>query len=213
MLMAIKYFSYVIPRDYGFAPNPFGRECTLATCKPKIRKTAKIGDWIFGTSSIANGLNSKIIYIMEVEKILQFDTYYQADEFQYKKPIMNGSLKQMYGDNIYHRTLTEHGKRIWLQDNSHHSLPDGNPNLLNIERDTKITDKVLISQNFYYFGSNGVAIPEELVGMVCKKGPGHKYINEKYAKQLIDIIKSQYEVGINGDPLMFKNEFHRYNGK
>ena len=33
-----KGYSYIITRDYGFAPNPFGGVCTLATCKPKIRK-------------------------------------------------------------------------------------------------------------------------------------------------------------------------------
>ena len=34
-------------RDYGFAPNPFHRTCTLATCKPDIRSSAYAqGDWI-----------------------------------------------------------------------------------------------------------------------------------------------------------------------
>ena len=36
-------------RDYGFAPNPFFGFCTLANCKPKIRKSANVGDWIIGT--------------------------------------------------------------------------------------------------------------------------------------------------------------------
>ena len=36
-------YSYVITRDYGFAPNPFGGICTLATCKPGIRNHAKVG--------------------------------------------------------------------------------------------------------------------------------------------------------------------------
>ncbi|WP_225761747.1 hypothetical protein [Acinetobacter sp. Marseille-P8610] len=34
----MKIFSYVVSRDFGFAPNPFFNFCTLATCKPKIRK-------------------------------------------------------------------------------------------------------------------------------------------------------------------------------
>jgi hypothetical protein len=40
-----------VARDYGFAPNPFFGVCTLATCKPKIRKAAAIGDWVVGTGS------------------------------------------------------------------------------------------------------------------------------------------------------------------
>ena len=47
----MKLFSYVVARDYGFAPNPFFSTCTLATCKPKIRRTASVGDWIIGTGS------------------------------------------------------------------------------------------------------------------------------------------------------------------
>lgn len=41
-------YAYSITRDFGFAPNPFHGICTLATCKPRIRKAANIGDWILG---------------------------------------------------------------------------------------------------------------------------------------------------------------------
>jgi hypothetical protein len=37
-------FVYVVKHDGGFAPNPFHGFCTLACCKPKIRKGAKEGD-------------------------------------------------------------------------------------------------------------------------------------------------------------------------
>ena len=46
----MEYYSYVIKRDFGFAPNPFGEFCTLATCKPVIRKVANVNDWVFGIS-------------------------------------------------------------------------------------------------------------------------------------------------------------------
>ena len=51
----MRLFSYVVARDYGFAPNPFFGVCTLATCKPIVRRVAAIGDWIVGTGSKANG--------------------------------------------------------------------------------------------------------------------------------------------------------------
>ena len=47
----MRLHSYVVARDYGFAPNPFFGVCTLATCKPKIRSAAKLGDWVMGTGS------------------------------------------------------------------------------------------------------------------------------------------------------------------
>ena len=34
----MKLYSYIVARDFGFAPNPFYGFCTLATCKPKIAK-------------------------------------------------------------------------------------------------------------------------------------------------------------------------------
>lgn len=71
----MKYFSYVISRDYGFAPNPFFGFCTLATCKPKIRENAQIGDWIFGTGSVALGCKDKLIYAMQVTNKITYDTY------------------------------------------------------------------------------------------------------------------------------------------
>lgn len=44
----LKLYSYVVARDFGFAPNPFHGYCTLATCKPDIRATASVGDWVIG---------------------------------------------------------------------------------------------------------------------------------------------------------------------
>ena len=48
----MKIYSYIVKRDYGFAPNPFYGYCTLATCKPVIRKHAEIGDIIVGIGKI-----------------------------------------------------------------------------------------------------------------------------------------------------------------
>ena len=45
-------FSYVIEHDLGFAPNPFHGACTLACCKPVIRKRAQLGDYILGTGAV-----------------------------------------------------------------------------------------------------------------------------------------------------------------
>lgn len=44
----MRVFTYVLDHDTGFAPNPFHGWCTLAGCKPVIRRTARIDDWIVG---------------------------------------------------------------------------------------------------------------------------------------------------------------------
>src|SRR6266853_812342 len=148
-LLNMRLYSYVIARDYGFAPNPFYGVCTLATCKPKIRATAKIGDWVIATGSKPNKLEGRLVYAMNVEEILTFDQYWEDPRFRQKRPLLNGSLKQRYGDNIYHRDKKT-GK--WVQENSHHSLVNGNPNPGNIKRDTGTTIRVLLGGKYGYWG-------------------------------------------------------------
>ena len=205
-----KYYSYVIPRDFGFAPNPFGGYCTLATCKPDIRASAEIGDWIFGTSSIAGKKTPKLIYAMQVTNKTTFNEYYNSPDFQYKKPVMNGSLKKMYGDNIYHHNQTG----VWLQDNSHHSLENGEINPHNLKKDTSTTVSVLISNIFYYFGIKAFEIPQNLIVDFCKTGQGHRYVDENIALQILKYIQEDYNTGLIGFPAMFEGEqFIRYDGQ
>lgn len=73
----MKLYTYIITRDYGFAPNPFYGCCTLATCKPRIRKAAQKDDWIIGFGSLANDsmLKNKIIFAMRVDGKMTFDEY------------------------------------------------------------------------------------------------------------------------------------------
>jgi hypothetical protein len=61
-----------------------------------------------------------------------------------------------FGDNIYHHD--EDGD--WVQEDSHHSLPGGEVNLVNLRDDTQ-TDQVLVSNEFWYFGADAPLIPEQ----------------------------------------------------
>lgn len=80
----LELFSYVIARDYGFAPNPFFGCCTLATCKPNIRRVAEIGDWIVGTGSAARKRKGFLIFAMCVNETMQFNEYWEDPRFQQK---------------------------------------------------------------------------------------------------------------------------------
>ena len=152
-------YSYVVRYDSGFAPNPFYRYCTLATCKPTIRKYAQIGDWIVGSGSAEKKKkqDGKLVYAMRVTEALSHNEYYDDSRFQRKKPILTGSRKQARGDNIYHFANNQ-----WTQHDSFHSNPGGEQNEEHTYRDTRV-DRILVSDNFIYFGSNGPLIPEELV--------------------------------------------------
>jgi hypothetical protein len=166
-------FSYVVARDYGFAPNPFGGYCTLATCKPDIRASAQVGDWIVGTGSATQGRAGYLVYAMKVEETCTFDEYWNDPRFESKKPNLHASKMLAFGDNIYHHDVNGN----WIQVDSHHSYHDGTPNDANIERDTK-ADRVLIATQFSYFGGDGPEIPDFLRNYrgydLCKSGPGHR---------------------------------------
>lgn len=150
----MKLFSYVVARDYGFAPNPFFGICTLATCKPRVRKAASIGDWIIGTGSSQNDRRGYLVYAMCVTETMTFNEYWEDERFQRKKPNMRGSMKQAFGDNIYFQN--DAGQ--WQQQDSHHSYEDGSPNPYNICHDIQ-TDRVLLSKDYVYWGGSGSEIP------------------------------------------------------
>lgn len=200
----MRIFSYVIPRDYGFAPNPFFGICTLATCMPKIRRSAVVGDWVIGTSPAKIGAG-KLIYAMKVVEKMPFNSYWTDSRFLDKKPIMTKSLKKMYGDNIYF-----FDGATWLQIDSHHSNEDGSVNMKNLENDTS-ADAVLISDQFYYFGEDCISIPENLRNELCKNGIGHKFVSQENWNIFLSYLETNYELGYHGNPVLF-NDFKRYQG-
>jgi putative DNA base modification enzyme with NMAD domain len=169
----MKIFSYVVLHDFGFAPNPFGGICTLATCKPQIRRTGHVGDWIVGTGSAQRSLAGRLVYAMRVSETLTFNDYWHDPRFAGKVPRVDGALKHVYGDNIYHQDESGH----WQQADSRHSLADGSANPGHVRIDTS-TDRVLIGAEFSYFGADGPQIPADLrsgydVDLVLS-GRGHR---------------------------------------
>jgi hypothetical protein len=203
----MKLFSYIVARDYGFAPNPFHGYCTLATCKPKIRAAAAVGDWVVGTGAKTKyGVSGHLIYAMRISETMTYDDYWNDPRFLCKRPVLNGSLKLVYGDNIYHCRRGE-----WSQADSHHSLQDGLPNPRNIARDTSV-DRVLISNRFVYWGDASPEIPLRFRPFcaskenLCCPGQGHRVLSEALAVAFAEWIEDAGKWGVQGLPL----EFHRH---
>lgn len=166
----MRVYAYVIEHDLGFAPNPFHGACTLACCKPKIRKGAAVGDLILGMGAVKPKLGGHLCYWMKVDEILTFDEYWTDPRFRRKRPVMTGTTFLRYGDNIYHH---EGSELEYRQEDSFHSLPDGMVSLPNLERDTKTTNQVLVGWDFAYWGRSGIEIPDHLSRFKIKS-PGHK---------------------------------------
>lgn len=199
----MRLYSYVVRYDSGFAPNPFYGLCTLATCKPPIRKSAVIDDWIVGCGSGDRSVNRGgcLVYAMRVTETLRFEEYDTDPRFQRKKPYRFGSRKQSCGDNIYSKAANGAG---WIQRDSFHSKPDGLPNPDHVARDTGV-DRVLISDDYIYFGGNGPQFPRNLRDSkgrdVCKNGIGYSCFEDtELIERFVQWIRSFGVRGYQGAP-------------
>ncbi|MBT3942655.1 MAG: hypothetical protein HOH95_11635 [Dehalococcoidia bacterium] len=197
----MRLHSYVITRDYGFAPNPFHGYCTLCTCKPAIRNHAKVDDWVVGTGQKPAGRDGRLVFAMRVTETMTFNEYWTDPRFRVKRPNLSGSLKQAYGDNIYYE-----GGSGWHQANGHHSLEDGQPNPENVKKDTK-ADRVLVSDDFVYWGGSGPELPVRFRGsegwpdIFAGRGHRNNIFPGEMVIELIAWIRARNEAGVLGEPL------------
>jgi hypothetical protein len=206
----MKLISYCLPTDDGAAPNPFWDVCTLAICKPVIRRvTAAVGDWVVGVGS-KNVLYQKdesyinrLIYAMKVTKIMSLKEYddYAKAELPGKLPDSPPSdAMREVGDCIY--DFSNGGVPVQRK-SVHHSY--------NVPTDLG-GKNVLLSNHFYYFGRDAIEIPAHLQTIVIQH-QGHKFKpNEPIKDKFIEWI-SGYTEGVNALPYGFKNSIEDSQGR
>lgn len=199
--MSGELFTYVVVQDTGFAPNPFFGVCTLATCKPAIRKGARRGDWVVGIGSVQNQIDGTLVYAMRVDERLPFDDYWTDPMFQCKRPDLEGDSKQRCGDNLYHQTLDGE----WIAATSLHSCGPCGDDDSHLERDTS-APYVLVSWSFAYYGKDAVRIPSRF-----RNHEGNDYFGSvrNYRRNFPDDLRSEFiiwldsqaHIGRKGEPL------------
>jgi hypothetical protein len=138
---------------------------------------------------------------MRVTDHLTFDGYDFEPRFKAKKPIRNGSRKQSAGDNIYYHAA---GIAGWSQRDSFHSQVSGGPNPKHVANDTQV-DRVLLSDDYIYFGGQGPEFPANLVDNrgrhICKNGIGRsKFKDEVMEGAFVAWIRSLGPGGLRGAP-------------
>jgi hypothetical protein len=86
-------YCYKMTWDTEFAPNPHHGVLTLATCKPVMRRCAKVGDWISGwAAKTVHDLmgchrfptGKTLIYIAQITDIIPMEEYWHR--FPQKRP-------------------------------------------------------------------------------------------------------------------------------
>lgn len=144
-------YAYIVPVDDGAAPNPYGGVCTLAICKPNLRKIAKQGDWLVGLDS-----KFQLIYIMKITTVMtmkEYDTY-TKENLPIKIPNKTSkNIEEQMGDSVYDFAQDS----VTLRPSVH-------------SRCTKEMDlageNVLLSTHFYYFGKETKILPTEFENIV-----------------------------------------------
>ena len=147
----MKIYIYTVPVDDGAAPNPYGDICTLAICKPNLRKIAKVDDWIIGLNS-----ECKLIYTMKITTVQTMKEYDSFTKENLKIKIPNKSSKniqEQMGDSVYDFS----NENITLRPSVHSRCT----------KDMDLAGKnVLLSTNFYYFGNQVQKLPKEFDNIV-----------------------------------------------
>lgn len=189
-----RLFTYKVMFDGGAAPNPFHKICTLAICKPVIRRTAKVGDIVVGLAS-----DGRIVYVMVVDKVMAWADYITECSNQSSalhKKIPKSSTDQ--GDCIWKSASTYAGV---LPSHSRHVEGDFNHDVTN-------GVNVLLSVNFWYFGkgdAHKLYLNDALKPMI--PGRGHKAnVNHAHRANFVEFFNNFLtkekiiHCGIHGTP-------------
>lgn len=156
---------------------------------------------MLGTGSAKRNYDGRVIFLMKVTEDICFQKYWDEEKFALKKAIMNGSLEQRFGDNIYH--VGNDGN--WVQEDSRHSY-DAAANERNLRRDTETTTRVLLSHHFVYWGENAPQLPASLAKFAIGRIGYECRYSETEIAELVDWAMSKGVAGLVGDPLEWRYE-------
>lgn len=190
-------FSYILPNDAGFAPNPFWGVCTLVTCKPAIRRAAEKGDWIVGLGSSRSSLGDvrgKVVYAMRVSDKMTMHEYdaWVREECPEKIPDMRSKdWRRKLGDAVYDYSEVPPRKRPGL-----HGRED---------RERNLRGKfALISDHFYYFGDDPEPLPDHLAEIAYVRRAHRSKTNKRFVEPFEQWIEGLglRANSLRGDPQM-----------
>lgn len=200
----MRLYSYTVRVDDGAAPNPYGGVCTLAICKPGIRRTAEPGDWIVGLGPTnapgGQDLSNHVVYAMQVSDKMTYEEYdeYCLAELPVKVPVWKAGEPHEHhvGDCIYHGPWRK--ERLQQRRGVH--------NEGNIDVDLRGENVLLAADKFFYFGDQAVKLHEDF-GSLRHPYQGYKWkVNEPIKQDVVDWIERGFDVGrrakvLYGQPL------------
>ena len=178
-----RIYRYVVRIDRGGTPNPYHGWCSMAVCKPQIRRTARIGDWIVGLRSKRN---DEVISAMRVDEVLSFGDYWRDPRFRAKRP-----GRAPIPDNFYRPDRRGSLTRV---DNPLHGPEDTARDLAGRH--------VLVSWRFWYFGDRSPELPTHLIHLV-HSNQGHSLHARRKPDDAVELAGwlAHYPQGVSGNPV------------
>jgi hypothetical protein len=197
-------YTYIVKTDQGSAPNPFYGICTLAICKPKIRKGAQIGDWVAGFTSKRSGQEpGRLVYVMRVDDILTLRDY----DILCRAARPGGAFANRIPDLRSTDRQRHKGDCVW-----DYSSAIGDPIIRPSVHTEKSRDRdlggknVLIATRYWYFGDRAKPLDgRRNLAPIVPTTQGHRGpLNREYASRFIDWIESLALCpGMHGNPEHF----------
>ncbi len=172
---AVRLWSYVLAKDVGIAPCMDDGILTLCTCKPRIRKGARVGDWVLARRPARLG-RTRVAWVGEVAEVIEMGEYatrypYRPDALYYRAT--DGKLKHRGG--TYHAT----------------------------EKDLE-TDRSGVNclrfEPFWYFGTCGKPLPRALE-FICNVQRNHKKFDlDQSRMNALREWLATWPPGVHGEP-------------
>lgn len=172
-----RIYRYILQADTGMAPCIDSGHLTLATCKPKIRASAKAGDWVLGfcPRPFERGL---LAWAARVARKVEIGDYER--EFRGRP------------DAVYRQKADGSFKRL---------RPDYHPGANEIRKDLSAPALVFDERATWYFGDEPRSLPDHLLHLAAG-GQGHRVngAGESDVKALWDWLGALDAKGIIGKP-------------
>lgn len=157
-----KMWSYKLVYDELFAPNPLWGILTLATCKPKIRKSPNSirGTWIarwtactiHNSELFGSGIDKypsgheRLVFLAQIDDSISLDEYWERYPNKRNNPSVCIKDARLYGDNIYHNDNLDCNGNVVAEPNMW-----GHNGAEVAKRDYMYGKRALICKRFYYF--------------------------------------------------------------
>lgn len=179
----MKLFRYILLHDAGMAPCPDSDLITLAVCKPRIRASAKVGDWIAGFCPVSGNPAldrplGMLAYIGRVSACLS------VGEYEKKYTDRSDAIYRQQQDGSFYR------KRPTYHDDADAIRKDLSAGVLVLDPDAS-----------WYFGDQPVRLIDEFLPLAAQ-GVGHKMngATEAQIMALAGWLRERCPPGRYGDP-------------